>query len=50
MRLGVQIDIYPTYEDVIAEVKRTGLYHDLESFLQLRVGDRLIFYYTRGEE
>lgn len=32
-KLGVNIIVYPTFEDVIVEIKRTGLYSDLENFL-----------------
>lgn len=49
-KLGVNIQIYPQNEEIVAEVKRTGLFFDMENFLQLRVGDKLIFYMTRPEQ
>jgi len=36
-------------DEVVTEVKRFGLYQDLENFIQLRVGDKLILYLTKGE-
>ena len=48
-RLGVNIAVYHPQEEVVAEIKRLGLYFDMENFLQLRVGDKLTFYLSRYE-
>ena len=34
-------------DEVVTEIKRFGLSHDLENFIQLRTGDKLILYLNR---
>ncbi len=48
-KLGLNIYVVGAKDEVVTEVKRFGLYQDLENFIQLRVGDKLILYLTKGE-
>jgi hypothetical protein len=48
-KLGLELEIINNNDDMITEVRRNGLYIDLDCTLQLRVGDRLIFYLSKGE-
>ena len=48
MRLGINVFVVEQEGEVVTEVKRVGLYHDLENYLQLRVGDKLTLYLTKG--
>ena len=48
-KLGVNIEIFPQVEEIVAEVKRGGFFVDVDNFLQLRVGDRLIFYMSKSD-
>jgi len=49
MKLGINIFVVGANEEIVTEVKRFGLYHDLENFLHMRVGDKLTLYLTKGE-
>lgn len=48
-KLAVNVEILEKEQPIIAEVKRTGVFQDIEKFLQLRVGDTFIFYQSIGE-
>ncbi len=47
--LGTSITIYEKDDELTNEIKKTGLFSDLEDKLELRVGDTLIFYLSRGD-
>ncbi|KRX05854.1 hypothetical protein PPERSA_03791 [Pseudocohnilembus persalinus] len=46
---GVNINIVPSDKEIIAEVKKIGLFHDLENTVELRVGDFIIVYISKGD-
>ena len=49
MKLGINIFVVGQNDEVVTEIKRFGLYQDLENFLHIRVGDKLTLYLTKGE-
>jgi len=48
-KLGINIFVEGVKDEIVTEIKRFGLYQDLENFIQLRQGDKLILYLTKGE-
>lgn len=47
--MGVRIEVVDKKQQVTVEIKRNGLFQDLENVLHLRVGDELIFYLTKDD-
>ena len=47
--MGVPIQVFEKTHQITVEVKRNGLFQDLENSLHLRVGDNLIFYLTKDD-
>ena len=47
--MGLNIEILDENQDITTEVKRNGLYIDLDCSLELRVKDKLVFYLSKGE-
>ena len=45
----MKVFVFPSNEELTAEVKKLGLFHDLENTLELRVGDILIMYLSKGD-
>jgi len=48
-KLGINIFVEGARDEIVTEIKRFGLYQDLENFIQLRQGDKLVLYLTKGE-
>jgi len=48
-KLGINIFVVGAKDEIVTEIKRFGLYQDLENFIQLRIGDRLVLYLTKGD-
>lgn len=48
-KTGLNIEVIERTQPALAEVKKMGVFQDMENFLQLRVGDTLIFYHSVGE-
>ena len=48
-KLGINIFVVGVKDEIVTEIKRFGLYQDLENFIQLRIGDRLVLYLTKGD-
>lgn len=47
--MGVPIQVVNKNESITIEVKRNGLFQDLDNSLQLKVGDNLTFYISKGD-
>ena len=48
-KLGLQLQVVGQKSRIIAEVKVNSVFMDLENFLQLRVGDRLVMFHSKGD-
>ena len=47
--LGSKIKIIDNKTDLTVDVKKMGLFKDLENYIELRLGDTLIFYLSKGD-
>ena len=47
--MGININIYGKNEQITNEIKKIGLFYDLDNKIDLHVGDTLIFYLSRGD-
>lgn len=45
--MGIRMEV--VRKEVTTEVKKLGLLYDLQTFIQLRRHDTLIFYITKGD-
>lgn len=46
--IGILVEIVPKKNEVTNEVKRMGLLYDRHCSMQLRIGDILVLYISRG--
>ena len=47
--LGSKIKIIDNKTELTVDVKKMGLFKDLENYIELRLGDTLIFYLSKGD-
>jgi len=46
--MGIKLKVFKKTEELTNELKKIGLLVDRETEVQLRVGDQLIFYFSKG--